>query len=93
MARALNKVHKKISKKRGGKLNSLHENSRDAGRLRAAGAREDKLSRMMDAAVRANQVYGMLLSLMAEKHVANRAAIQRTELRGFSRRSRARWGP
>ncbi|EHY58753.1 uncharacterized protein HMPREF1120_06756 [Exophiala dermatitidis NIH/UT8656] len=58
MARSLGKVQKQISKKRGGKPNSLHENSRDARRLRTAAAREEKLSRMMDAAVRANQVYG-----------------------------------
>ncbi|KIX00682.1 uncharacterized protein Z518_09747 [Rhinocladiella mackenziei CBS 650.93] len=57
MARTLNKVQKQISKKRGGKLNSLHGNSRDARRLRAAGAREEKVTRMMDAAARANQVY------------------------------------
>lgn len=58
MARSLDKVHKKISRKRGAKINSLHENSRDAGRLRAAGAREEKLSRLMDAAARSNRVYG-----------------------------------
>ncbi|KIW27838.1 uncharacterized protein PV07_07539 [Cladophialophora immunda] len=57
MARALNKVQKQISKKRGGKPNALHENSRDAKRLRRAGAREEKLARLMDAAVKANQVY------------------------------------
>ncbi|EXJ73794.1 uncharacterized protein A1O5_03556 [Cladophialophora psammophila CBS 110553] len=57
MARSLNKVQKQISKKRGGKLNALHENSRDAKRLRRAGAREEKLGRLMDAAARANQVY------------------------------------
>jgi hypothetical protein len=62
---ALNKVHKKISKKRGGKTNSLHENSRDAQRLRAAGAREEKLSRILDAAVRANRTYGECELLMA----------------------------
>jgi translation machinery-associated protein 16 len=60
MARALDKVHKKISKKRGGKSNTLHENSRDAQRLRSAGAREEKLQRVMDAATRSNRVYGML---------------------------------
>ncbi|KAK4936537.1 translation machinery-associated protein 16 [Elasticomyces elasticus] len=57
MARALSKVHKQISKKRNGKTNNLHENSRDAKRLRAAGAREEKLNKMMDAAVKQNQVY------------------------------------
>ena len=60
MARSLSKVQKKISKKRTGKRTgmSLHENSRDAQRLRRAGAREDKVGRLMDAAVRANQSYG-----------------------------------
>ena len=41
-------------------MDSLHVNSRDAKRLRAASAREDKLSRLMDAAARANQVYGII---------------------------------
>jgi translation machinery-associated protein 16 len=59
MARALAKVQKHISKKKKGKLNSLHENSRDAQRLRTAGAREDKLARIMDAAARSNQNYGV----------------------------------
>lgn len=58
MARALSKVQKKISKKRGGKPTALHENSRDAQRLRRAGAREEKLARIMDAAARSNQIYG-----------------------------------
>ncbi|KAK6365901.1 translation machinery-associated protein 16 [Exophiala oligosperma] len=57
MARSLNKVHKQIAKKKGGKTNSLHENSRDAKRLRAAGAREEKLHRIMDAALKSNQIY------------------------------------
>ncbi|EXJ88828.1 hypothetical protein A1O3_01892 [Capronia epimyces CBS 606.96] len=57
MARSLSKVQKQISKKRGGRPNSLHENSRDARKLRTAAAREEKVSRLMDAAVRANQVY------------------------------------
>ena len=58
MAKALHKVHKQISKKRGGKPTSLHENSRDSQRLRAAGAREDKLAKLLAAATRANQIYG-----------------------------------
>ncbi|RMZ84212.1 hypothetical protein DV738_g474, partial [Chaetothyriales sp. CBS 135597] len=59
MARALQKVTKAISKKRSGKgkTNSLHQNSRDAQRLRRAGAREDKLARLLDAATRNNQLY------------------------------------
>ena len=58
MARSLSKVQKKISKKRGGKPTALHENSRDAQRLRRAGAREDKVTRLMDTAMKANQIYG-----------------------------------
>jgi translation machinery-associated protein 16 len=54
---SLNKVQKHISKKKGGKLTSLHQNSRDANRLRRAGAREDKLTKILDAATRANKVY------------------------------------
>jgi translation machinery-associated protein 16 len=57
MARSLSKVQKHISKKRGGKPNSLHQNSRDAQRLRRAGAREEKVAKLIDAATRANQVY------------------------------------
>lgn len=57
MARALQKVQKKISKKRNGKTTALHENSRNAQRLRQAGAREDKLARIMSAAAKSNQVY------------------------------------
>jgi translation machinery-associated protein 16 len=57
-ARSLSKIQKKISKKRGGKPpTALHENSRDAQRLRQAGAREEKLQRMWDTAARNNQVY------------------------------------
>lgn len=63
MARSLDKVHKKVAKKKGSKINSLHVNSRDAQRLRAASAREEKLSRLMDAASRANQVYGKVILL------------------------------
>ena len=59
MARALHKVQKQLSKKRGGKLNSLHENSRDSQRLRRAGAREDKIAKLVAAASRANQTYGI----------------------------------
>lgn len=57
MARALHKVQKQISKKRGGKPTALHENSRDARRLRQAGAREDKLARIMTLAQKSNQHY------------------------------------
>jgi translation machinery-associated protein 16 len=62
MVKALHKVQKQISKKRGGKPTSLHENSRDSLRLRAAGAREDKLAKLLAAATRANQIYGQSIT-------------------------------
>lgn len=57
MAKNLYKVQKKISKKRG-KLGTLHENSRDSKRLQAAGAREDKLSRVAAVTNKARLGYG-----------------------------------
>ncbi|KAJ6087431.1 hypothetical protein N7467_006345 [Penicillium canescens] len=52
----LSKVHKQISKKRG-VVDALHENSRDAQRLRKAGARDDRLSRHSATVLRARQPY------------------------------------
>lgn len=66
MPRALNKVQKKISKKRGGKPTALHENSRDARRLRQAGAREDKLAKLMTLAQKSNQHYVERVSWMQD---------------------------
>lgn len=57
MTKALHKVQKHISKKKGGKITALHENSRDAKRLRQASAREEKLGKLVAATVRANQFY------------------------------------
>lgn len=45
MIKNLHKVQKKLSKKRG-KLNALHENSRDSKILRRAGGREERLARL-----------------------------------------------
>ncbi|KAK2747284.1 hypothetical protein FQN57_002182 [Myotisia sp. PD_48] len=56
MPKNLNKIVKKLSKKRG-KLDSLHENSRDAKRLRRAGGREDKLARAAAETIRGRQIY------------------------------------
>jgi len=56
-SRTLQKVHKHISKKRG-VVDSLHENSRDARRLRRAGHRDDRLSRHNTITMRARQPYG-----------------------------------
>jgi translation machinery-associated protein 16 len=57
MPRNLYKVQKLISKKRG-KLDALHENSRDSKRLQRASARNDKLARAAAATLKARQVYG-----------------------------------
>lgn len=58
MPKSLAKVHKKISKKRGN-INSLNENSRDAQRLRRAGARDDKLAKLSAARIKVNQPHSM----------------------------------
>ncbi|KAL9114728.1 MAG: hypothetical protein Q9227_001406 [Pyrenula ochraceoflavens] len=59
--KSLNKVHKQM-KKKGAKTNALHENSRDAKKLRRAGAREAKLARLVTATVKANQIYSEIKS-------------------------------
>ncbi len=57
MAKAFHKVQKQVAKKRGGKPNSLHENSRDAKRLQRAGQREEKLARHLAAREEAHEGY------------------------------------
>jgi translation machinery-associated protein 16 len=57
MTKNFYKVQKQISKKRG-KLDALHENSRDSKKLRRASAREDKLARLAAATSKARQSYG-----------------------------------
>ena len=54
MPSSVTKVTKQIKKKKPGKIGALHENSRDAKRLRRANARDDKLNRV--ATVRARKV-------------------------------------
>ncbi len=54
MPKSLAKVQKKIAKKKGNS-NSLHENSRDAQKLRRAGARSEKLDKVAAARAKANQ--------------------------------------
>lgn len=54
MPKNLAKVQKKIAKKKG-TANSLHENSRDAQKLRRACARSEKLDRLAAARAKANQ--------------------------------------
>jgi len=52
----LNKITKKLSKKRG-KLNALHEDSRNAKLLRRAGIREDRIGRVITSAGIARQSF------------------------------------
>jgi translation machinery-associated protein 16 len=47
MPKNLHKVQKQVAKKRGGKPNALHENSRDVKRLQRASQREEKLARQI----------------------------------------------
>ena len=54
MPKNLAKVQKKIAKKKGNS-NSLHENSRDAQKLRRAGARSEKLDKLAAARAKAKQ--------------------------------------
>ena len=56
MTKALAKVHKKVSKKKS-HLNSLHEHSRDAKKLRRAGARSERVDDLKARRLRANDVY------------------------------------
>ncbi|DAA73821.1 TPA_exp: Uncharacterized protein A8136_4024 [Trichophyton benhamiae CBS 112371] len=56
MTKNLNKITKKLSKKKG-KLDSLHEKSRDAVRLRRAGGREEKLARAAATTMKGRQIY------------------------------------
>ena len=58
MPKSLAKVQKKLSKKKG-KTGSLHENSRDAQKLRRAGARLEKFERLAAARAKANQPQSM----------------------------------
>ena len=54
MPRSLRKVSKKVTKKKG-KVDSLHENSRDAQLLRRAVAREDKLAKISALRAKSNE--------------------------------------
>jgi translation machinery-associated protein 16 len=71
MAKALHKVQKQISKKRGGKPTTLHENSKDSQRLRRAGAREDKIAKIVAAASRANRNYGIRSLRYFDEHLVD----------------------
>lgn len=63
------KVQKQVSKKKGGAL-ALHENSRDALRLRSAVARDDRVARLGAMREKMNDVYRMpCLALAIAGHV------------------------
>jgi len=55
MPSQLAKVQKHVAKKKGRKINSLHENSRDARRLRRASSRDDRVARMSNVREKANR--------------------------------------
>ena len=55
MPSKLNKVHKHVAKKKGAKINALHENSRDALRLRKAGVRDERVARVNSLREKANR--------------------------------------
>jgi translation machinery-associated protein 16 len=57
MPSKLAKVQKHVHKKKGSKINSLHENSRDAMRIRRAGARDDRVARMAAVREKANRTW------------------------------------
>lgn len=55
MPSKLSKVQKHVTKKKGAKATSLHENSRDAKRIRRAGARDDRVARLTAVREKANK--------------------------------------
>lgn len=54
MPSKLHKVQKRVNKKKGDKINALHENSRDAQRLRRAGARDERVAKVTATREKAN---------------------------------------
>ncbi|RMJ25610.1 Translation machinery-associated protein [Aspergillus sp. HF37] len=56
MARTYQKVHKHVSKKKGA-VEALHENSRDANRIRRAAARDDRVARVNATMSRGRDLY------------------------------------
>jgi len=63
----LDKVHKKITKKKG-KNPNLHEGSRDTKRLQSAAQRDEKLNRVFRQRKDQNRTYGM-------RYVCNRLTV------------------
>ncbi|KAL9598778.1 MAG: hypothetical protein Q9219_004275 [cf. Caloplaca sp. 3 TL-2023] len=88
MPKHLAKVQKKIAKKKGA-LASLHENSRDAKRLRRAGARSEKLSKLATAREKAYQPYQSYL-LQNSTELANLQAQRRPGRPASTREDRLR---
>lgn len=60
MPKSFAKVHKHILKKRG-VIDALHENSRDAKRLRRANARDDRVARVSALMARGRQSYSQYI--------------------------------
>lgn len=54
MPSKLSKVTKRVTKKKGSRINALHENSRDAQRLRRAGARDERVANMKSTKQKTN---------------------------------------
>jgi len=67
MPSKLAKVQKHVSKKKGAKINSLHENSRDARRLRKAGARDDRVVRLTAVREKANRQWLERIAFLQER--------------------------
>ncbi|KAF2768988.1 hypothetical protein EJ03DRAFT_273018 [Teratosphaeria nubilosa] len=67
MPSKLSKVTKHVSKKKGSKINSLHENSRDAQRLRRAGARDDRVARLTAVREKANRQWLERVAFFADR--------------------------
>lgn len=55
MPSKLAKVQKHVAKKKGSKINALHQNSRDAQRLRKADVRDDRVARLTAVREKANK--------------------------------------
>lgn len=60
MPTSLQKVKKRISKKRGGVVNALHARSRDSKKLHKAVVRDGRLERLVDARNLREQPIGRL---------------------------------
>ena len=57
MAKSLSSVVKKVNKRKGKSSPALHEKSRDAKKIRAASARDDKIARRVTMRAKLNQPY------------------------------------